>query len=393
MLLRNSWRINSQIMTPKNPLAVYIHWPYCARICPYCDFNVYKAKGADNALLDAIAKDLEWWRSESGERHISSIHFGGGTPSLLSPDEILTLIQKVDALWGLPAETEIALEANPNDADLAKWQGYRDAGLTRLSMGVQTFNNNALKFLGRDHNGDQAKQALKHATSIFASVSADLIFGWVGQTSADLSHDLQTLLDLSVQHISTYQLTIEAGTAFEKAESRGQKRAVCEDESADFFEYVMQRLTNDSFEHYEVSNFAKKDHQSQHNLAYWRGYDYVGVGPGAHGRLTRNSEKLATIAALTPTAYIQSVAQKGHGLDTKDTLSAESWAEEYVLMGLRIKEGLSLERYQRISGGALNAEKLNSLIDMDLLEQRGDTLKATKQGRMVLNAVTDAMLV
>ena len=379
-------------MADKAPLAVYIHWPYCARICPYCDFNVYKSRGQDDDLLQAILKDLEWWRTESGERDITSIHFGGGTPSLLSSQDIGQLIHKVDALWGIESNTEIALESNPNDADEAKWKEYRSAGLTRLSLGIQTFNDGALKLLGRDHNANQALSALHASNGIFSSVSADLIFGWVDQTQADLAHDLDILLQTGTPHISTYQLTIEPDTAFAKTEARGQKRAVGEEESADFFEWVMQTLSAEDFEHYEVSNFAKKGHQSQHNLAYWRGYDYVGVGPGAHGRLTRNGIKSATISALTPAAYAQSVSEKAHGLEVQEILTPEQRAEEYVLMGLRINEGISLNEVKDISGQALAQSKIDPLLNMGLLKQNGDRLIATQQGRMVLNAVTDALL-
>jgi oxygen-independent coproporphyrinogen-3 oxidase len=379
-------------MADKAPLAVYIHWPYCARICPYCDFNVYKSRGQDDGLLQAILKDLQWWRAESGERDITSIHFGGGTPSLLPPQNIERLINKVDVLWGIRKDTEIALEANPNDADEAKWKEYRSAGLTRLSLGLQTFNDGALKLLGRDHNANQALSALHASNGIFSSVSADLIFGWVGQTQADLAHDLDILIQAGTPHISTYQLTIEPDTAFAKAEARGQKRAVDEEESADFFEQVIQTLSAEDFEHYEVSNFAKKDHQSQHNLAYWRGYDYVGIGPGAHGRLTRNGVKSATIASLTPAAYAQSVIEKGNGLEVQDTLTPEQRAEEYVLMGLRINEGISLHTVKEISGQELSQSKIEPLIEMGLLKQDGTRLIATPQGRMVLNAVTDALL-
>lgn len=380
-------------MTNKSPLAVYIHWPYCTRICPYCDFNVYKARGADNALLEAILTDLTWSREQSGPREVTSIHFGGGTPSLLSAKEISRLITQVDNLWGLSETSEIALEANPIDTDADKWRDYSAAGVKRLSLGVQTFHNEALTLLGRDHNADQAKLALDAALSIFPSVSADIIFGWAGQTQADLDKDLSAILAAGPQHISTYQLTIEPGTAFAKAEARGQNRAVGEDASADFFDSVMHRLGEQKFQHYEVSNFAKQGHESQHNLAYWRGYDYVGVGPGAHGRITRDGKRAATICALTPTAYINKVADFSHGIEDEDMLSTEDWAEEYLLMGLRIEEGISLSQFENLSGQALEAARYLPLIEDGFLRQTKDRLIATQKGRMLLNAVTEALLV
>jgi len=286
-------------------LAIYIHWPYCARICPYCDFNVYKRR-KDDGLLPAILKDLTFWRDLSGPREISSIHFGGGTPSLMTPTQIGAVIEQVNHLWGM-GDIERALEANPHEMNAQAWHGYRAAGLTRLSLGVQSFNDVALKFLGRDHDGKTAREALNLAMEIFPSVSADLIFGWAGQTPEQLKTDLENLLAAGVPHLSTYQLTVEEGTAFAKAEERGQNRAVSADISADFYDAIRLRLGVAGFDHYEVSNFAKPSHRSQHNLAYWRGTDYVGVGPGAHGRITRGGKRAATIAHLAPRTYAQSV--------------------------------------------------------------------------------------
>lgn len=394
MPLPNSWPINFPIMTGKPPpLAIYIHWPYCTRICPYCDFNVYKSKGEDIDLVQAILIDLEGWREWSGPRHLSSIHFGGGTPSLLAPEEILTIVNKIKGLWGLPNGTEIALEANPIDADERKWSGYSDAGINRLSLGVQTFNELALKTLGRDHDSEQALSALKLATYIFPSVSADIIFGWAGQTLKNLNLDIERILESGVKHISTYQLTIEPGTAFAKAETRGQVRAVDTDVSADFFEVIMDRLQQAGFGHYEVSNFARMGHNSSHNLAYWRGYDYVGVGPGAHGRLVVEGKRVSTIAALTPAQYCGSVSKTGMGISDKETLSAEEWSEEYVLMGLRIDEGVSLSKYAEIRGKKMERSRFAPLIEEGLLSLNDNELRATQKGRFLLNAVTDALLV
>lgn len=376
------------------PLAIYIHWPYCNRICPYCDFNVYKSRGQNNtSLLQAIIKDLEHWRGLSGNRHVTSIHFGGGTPSLLSSEDITILIQKIKALWAVRSNIEIALEANPIDADVTKWNEYHTAGVNRLSLGVQTFQPQALKILGRDHDDKQAHSALILAHEIFDSVSADIIFGWLGQTQAELENDIKVILASDIQHISTYQLTIENGTAFARAEERGQKRAVNEDKSADFFDFIAQTLRNEGYSHYEVSNFAKPDHSSQHNLAYWRGHDYVGVGPGAHGRLTINGKKYAIINELTPTAYIEQIQKTGSGCKTPELLTTSAWSEEYVLMGLRINEGISLDRYKDISGYELSKQRYFPLIEEGLLLQKGRTLIATHQGRLVLNAITESLLV
>lgn len=302
-------------------------------------------------------------------------------------------ISNIDAIWGLSSHTEIALEANPNDANAAKWKDYNSAGINRISLGVQSFNNTALKLLGRDHNSEQAIRALSEATDTFQSVSADLIFGWADQTKTDLTSDLDTLLQLNLNHISTYQLTIEDNTAFAKAEARGLSRAVNEDQSADFFEMILQNFADNGFDHYEISNFAKPHHQSEHNLAYWRGYDYVGVGPGAHGRITQEGQRSATICEATPEGYIKRVMDTGVGIKEREDLSPEDWAEEYLLMGLRINEGISLTRFKNIRGEVLSERRYAPLLEGGFLKLEKDRLIATQKGRFVLNAVTEALLV
>jgi len=372
-------------------LAVYIHWPYCARICPYCDFNVYKQRN-DAGLTPSILSDLSGWRAWSGPREVSSIHFGGGTPSLMSAEDISKVIAQVKSLWDLDGACEIAIEANPHDADETKWKAYRKAGMNRLSLGVQSFHDPALKLLGRDHDGAEAKRALDMAVNIFPSVSLDIIFGWAGQSEALLSADLGIALGSGAQHVSTYQLTIEEGTAFAKAEARGDIKAVDGDKSADFYDLVRARLIAEGFDHYEVSNFAKPGHRSQHNLAYWQGQDYVGVGPGAHGRLTVEGTRYATIAAMRPKDYKNSVAATGLGNAEKETLSRTAWAEEYLLMGLRIEEGVSLARFREIANRRLPAETISELESVGLIQRFDDKLKATSQGRLLLNSVTEKLL-
>ena len=372
-------------------LAVYIHWPYCARICPYCDFNVYKQRD-DAGLTPSILSDLKGWRDWSGPRQVSSIHFGGGTPSLMTAKDIEVVIAQVRELWGLTESCEIAIEANPHDAEEAKWKAYRAAGINRLSLGVQSFHDPALKLLGRDHDGAEAKRALEMATAIFPSVSLDIIYGWTGQTEALLNADLDIALDSGAQHISAYQLTIEEGTAFAKAEARGDIKAVDADKSADFYDLVRERLTTKGFAHYEVSNFAKPNHRSKHNLAYWQGRDYVGVGPGAHGRLTVEGTRYATIAAMRPEAYQDMVAETGLGLTEKEALSPTAWAEEYLLMGLRIEMGISLARFEEISGERLSQKVIQELVHNNLLVQQDDRVKASSQGRLLLNSVTEKLL-
>ncbi len=373
------------------PLAVYLHWPYCARICPYCDFNVHlnKRAGEAAALVEAMVADLRSWRALTGERTIGSVHFGGGTPSLLTRSQLDRLLGEIRALWGVPAAAEIALEANPNDITASRLDDWRGAGINRLSIGVQSFDDAVLSQLGRDHDGAQAHGAIAQAVAAIPSVSVDLIFGVAGEGEGRLSRDLDMILDLGVQHISTYQLTIEPGTAFARAEARGADLAAGEERSASDFETIDARLCAAGFEHYEVSNFARAGHRSQHNLAYWRGRDYVGVGPGAHGRLWRDGVRLATETPLRPTHYIDVVAQDGTAMQT-DALSPADAASEYVMMGLRTVEGISPERLSVIAGEARSIP--GYLFEDGLLERGPETVKATPKGRILLDALTRAIL-
>ena len=387
-------------MTPANPgtpadpgpLAVYLHWPYCARICPYCDFNVYRDRreGEGEALVAAMVRDLEHWRDWTGPREVGSVHFGGGTPSLLTGAQLNALIGAVARLWELPETAEVALEANPNAVTAEKVADWSDAGLNRLSLGVQSFDDDVLRRLGRDHDGGQAVTAVERCVAAFRSVSADLIFGVAGEGERRLDADLDRLLALGVPHISAYQLTVEPGTSFAKAEARGERQVWGEAASAEGFERIHERLTGAGFRHYEVSNYARPGHESRHNLAYWRGRDYVGVGPGAHGRLWTREGRVATETALRPADYIRRVEQTGTAITERDALSADEAAEEHVMMGLRIADGLSLSRLAAIRGTPADIDP--GLFEDGLLERDGDTLKATAGGRLVLDALTRAVL-
>jgi len=376
-------------------IGLYIHWPYCARICPYCDFNIYKNKAhMETTLVDAILADMEHWRVLSGPRSLVSIHFGGGTPSLLSPHNMHRLIESAKNLWSASHNLEIGLEANPKDISKQSLTAWRGAGIERLSMGVQSFNDEALQFLGRDHDGQMASSALEMAVDIMPRVSVDLIYGWTGEKLETLQEDLQVALASGVTHISTYQLTIEQKTAFGQAEKRGIEKAVDSDTSANLFEQAIAVLSSNGFDHYEVSNFSKgKNACSRHNLLYWQGGDYAGVGPGAHGRLTTNDKRIATIAALKPQDYIARVSECGHGISEQEILSSEGWAEEYILMGMRITEGINLSRYEQISGHALTPKKVRQYIDAGLLAQQDDRLSATPKGRFVLDTLCHELLV
>ena len=372
---------------------LYIHWPYCTRICPYCDFNVYKAsEQSGDDLAAAICKDMAYWRELSGPRELTSIHFGGGTPSLLTAPQIGAMLKAASALWDIPKDVEIAIEANPNDVNAQLWRDYKALGLTRISLGVQSFDDSVLKFLGRDHDGDMARRALDEAVQIFPRVSADLIFGHKDQSAQAWEADLQAALGSGAGHLSCYQLTIEPGTAFERAEQRGDQRAVDNDHSAQLYDLTRDCLIASGYEHYEISNFAKPGERSMHNLNYWLGGDYAGLGPGAHGRITHDGKRSATIAHMTPGAYMNSVKDSGHGINEREVLSPADGAAEYVLMGLRITEGISLPHYAQISGDELSPSVIADLTAQGYLTVVGERLSVTEKGRPVLNTLTQKLL-
>ncbi len=393
MRLESSSKIGLTMSAP-DKLALYVHWPYCDRICPYCDFNIYKNRpSVETALVAAILADMQAWRKMSGPRELISIHFGGGTPSLLSQTSLKQMIAQARRLWTATDDLEVGLEANPKDINQARLKAWRAAGIERLSIGVQSFDDKALVFLGRDHDGAQAEHALEQACAVMPRVSLDLIYGFSGQNIQMLERDIDRAIASGVGHISAYQLTIEAKTAFGKAQARGQNKVVGVDESADYFEHVMDALDGSGFDQYEVSNFAKtgKDH-SRHNLAYWQGLDYAGVGPGAHGRLALASGRLATITALKPDTYKSLVRKTGCGIAERENLELRAVAEEYVLMGLRIKDGISLEKFRALAGDELNSDKLTQFLDLGLLLRDGDRLSASRSGRLVLDSLSHHLL-
>jgi len=348
----------------------------------------------ETGLVSAMLLDMEHWRQISGPRRLTSIHFGGGTPSLLNPKNMQKLIESAKVLWCATDSLEIGLEANPKDINIQSLTAWKNSGIERLSIGVQSFNDHALRFLGRDHDGQMARRALEMAMEIMPRVSADLIYGWAGGKPEILQEDLQAVLASRVSHISMYQLTIEQKTAFGQAEKRGVEKAVDGDASADLFEQAITVLSKNGFDQYEVSNFAKgKSARSRHNYLYWQGGDYGGIGPGAHGRLIVDGRRAATIAELKPNDYIARVLKYGNGILEQEALSAEAWAEEYVLMGMRLKQGISLSRYTQISGHALAPEKIQQYVTAGLLVKQGDRLSPTSKGRLVLDTLCHELLV
>ncbi|MEN5053497.1 radical SAM family heme chaperone HemW [Brevundimonas naejangsanensis] len=372
-----------------------MHWPYCARICPYCDFNVVRDRGRTEeqaGLAQAILDDLEAQATRVGPRALASIFFGGGTPSLMPPDAVAAVVERAHALFPPTDAIEVSLEANPTDAEAGRYAALAQAGVNRLSMGVQSFDDAALKFLGRDHSAEEARRAIGLAGRAFSRLSIDLIYARPGQGVADWKAELSTALDLGFEHVSPYQLTIEGTTAFGRAVARGAWAPPDEDLAAELYEATQGTLEAAGFEAYEVSNHARDvAARSSHNLHVWRGGDYLGLGPGAHGRLTLAEGRVATVAHRRIGDYVQGVAA-GSPWAEREALSLQDAAEEKVLLGLRTVEGVSLATLAVLER-SLASGPLAELIADGFLEPAGDRVRATVRGRPLLDAVLKALLV
>jgi putative oxygen-independent coproporphyrinogen III oxidase len=379
---------------PPPPLALYVHWPYCARICPYCDFNVVRDRGQAEqaALAQAIAADLQGQAALIGPRALASIFFGGGTPSLMDPAWVDRIVQAARSLWPGAAAPEISLEANPTDAEAGRFAAFADAGVSRLSLGVQALDDAALRFLGRNHDAAEARRALALARAAFPRLSLDLIYARPGQTPAAWAAELRQAISLGAEHISPYQLTIEQGTAFHRAIGRGVFAPLKEEASAALYETAQSVLSDAGFDAYEVSNHARGEAaRSRHNLAYWRGEDYLGVGPGAHGRLTIGGQRVATHAAPRVADYIAAVGRSGLGLGAREALSPREAAIERLLLGLRIDEGVRWDEVAAL-GLSQTAETVRDLVDQGLARADAAGLAATRAGRAVLDSLVAALV-
>ncbi|OHB39306.1 radical SAM family heme chaperone HemW [Phenylobacterium sp.] len=381
---------------PPPSLGVYVHWPYCARICPYCDFNVYRDRGRAKeqaALVAAIGRDLSAQAELTGSRRLVSVFFGGGTPSLMAPEAAGEILDLARSLWTPAEDLEVTLEANPTDAEAARFAAFAAVGVNRLSLGVQALDDAALAFLGRDHDAAAARRALQTAARAFPRLSLDLIYARPGQTAAAWRAELAEALSYGPEHVSPYQLTIEPGTAFDRAVRRGRIVPPADDVAAGLFETTQEVLSAAGFEAYEVSNHARGPAaRSRHNLVYWQGEDYVGAGPGAHGRITRPEGRLATVAAARPADYIAEVGRTGAGFASQETLSAVEAAEERVLTGLRIEAGVAFAEVSAL-GLSPGHPRVTALREAGLIVQDDLRLRSTAAGRLVLDHVTRRLLV
>ncbi|MEO1305119.1 MAG: radical SAM family heme chaperone HemW [Pseudomonadota bacterium] len=373
---------------PDYGFGLYIHWPYCARVCPYCDFNVYAAKDRDeDPLLDAIVRDLRAWREALPEHpKLDSVFLGGGTPSLLSSAEIKRLLRAAEDTFGLHAEAEITLEANPNDILATNLTALADAGINRLSVGVQSLDDTALSFLGRDHQSSVALQAIDLIQPVFDNHSIDLIYARPGQSTDAWADELSRALSLGAPHLSLYELTIEERTAFGKRAARGDLIPMEDDDQANLYEETQSLCEAHGLPAYEVSNHARSEaYESQHNHIYWASGDWIGVGPGAHGRLTIDGVRYATEAARRPADYI---ARTG---DERSSLSHESTAREFLAMALRPTSGLDLERFQTLFGSEADPETIANLVETGQAVSDGSRLKLTAQGRLIADYIASLL--
>jgi len=373
------------------PLGIYVHWPYCSRICPYCDFNVVRDRGRSAeqaALAEAIVDDLRAHRALTGPRRMASIFLGGGTPSLMSPDWAAAIIAEARVLWDAADDLEITLEANPTDAEAGRFGAFAAAGVNRLSLGVQSLDDGSLAFLGRNHSAADAVSAAGAALDSFPRLSIDLIYALPGQTEAAWALELEAALALGAEHVSPYQLTIETGTAFDRAVRRGRWAPPDGDLGAGLFETTQAVLGRHGFHAYEVSNHARGvAARSRHNLVYWRGHDYAGVGPGAHGRLTLEGQRIATRAADRIGDYVRSVKETGTGWAAREPLSPGQAAEERLLMGLRTDEGVEMAQLGPL-GLRAGHPAIVDLARAGLVRLDGGRLIATTAGRLVLDRIT-----
>ncbi|WP_207909843.1 radical SAM family heme chaperone HemW [Rhizobium sp. BK251] len=369
---------------------VYVHWPFCAAKCPYCDFNSHvRHQPVDQArFAAALLREVETMRQISGPKTVTSIFLGGGTPSLMDPRTVDAILSGIARSWHVPNGIEITMEANPSSVEAERFRGYRAAGVNRVSLGVQALNDRDLKFLGRLHNVEDALKAIRLAREIFPRMSFDLIYARPNQTVEEWEAELKAAISHAVDHLSLYQLTIEEGTPFFGLHKAGKLVVPDGDQSALLYEATQEITAREGLPAYEVSNHARPGAESRHNLTYWRYGDYAGIGPGAHGRLSRGREKLATSTERRPESWLEMVERGGNGMVEQEALGYEEQADELLLMGLRLKEGVDLARWQELSGRGPDPKREAFLLDHGFIERLGNSrLRCTPEGMLILDSV------
>ena len=388
----------AEIMAAPEPgFGIYIHWPFCLAKCPYCDFNSHVRDAIDHGRWQrALLKDLEYFAEITPGRIVSSIFFGGGTPSLMPPDLVAAMIAAVRGAWSTAPDMEITLEANPTSVEAARFRGFCDAGVNRLSLGVQALDNAALKFLGRGHSVEEAMRALELARTHFPRISFDLIYARPDQTAPQWQDELVRALQLSPEHLSLYTLTIEQNTGFAGQVARGAWAPMPADDQAALFDLTQELCEQAGMPAYEISNHAKSGAASRHNLTYWRYGDYAGVGPGAHSRIGRDGQKLAFAAERKPEVWLEQVQVQGHGAGSAILIDDVAGAQEALLMGLRLAEGIYFENFRKTVGFAMDEvlppSRLDRMIAGGFLQREPSRLLATAKGRLVLDSVLAELL-
>lgn len=373
---------------------IYIHWPFCESKCPYCDFNSHVAEGVEHAAwADAYARELARYAQESAGRTVTSVFFGGGTPTLMKADTVARVLDAIARHWTLASDIEITAEANPSSAEIALFRDFKAAGVNRLSLGVQSLEPAALAFLGRRHDVAAALRAIDESQEVFARTSFDLIYARPDQTPAGWEAELARALSLAGEHLSVYQLTIEPGTEFRRRRVMPAEG----DLAATLYEITQSMLGAAGLPAYEISNHARPGAECRHNLLYWRGEDYLGIGPGAHGRLSHGRETEAIEEIRAPAAWLDAVRTAGSGTRVRAPLTRAERIEELLLMGLRTAEGISAGRFETQTGEWLDdllaRDRVQALVDEELLVRDTNGLRATPAGLQRLNAVIEYLLV
>ena len=369
-------------------LGVYIHWPFCTTKCPYCDFNSHIADTIDHTRWrEALLTELTYFANDTKGRAVTSVFFGGGTPSLIAPETAADLIWAIKDNWATPENLEVTLEANPTTAEAGRFNAFRDAGVNRLSLGVQSFQNENLKYLGRGHSAAEAEKAINLAARIFPRFSFDLMYGLPGQTRSHWEEELGRALGFTSDHLSVYQLTIEPGTSF----FRNKVQAANEKIGTALYQDTQTILENSGFVAYEISNHAREGQHCRHNMDVWQGGDYAGIGPGAHGRLTGASGTDAIYQIHNPARWLDKVEADGHATAKRTATSKRERAEEILMTGLRLRDGISNDQLKKLEA-IINKDKLKRMINGGFIKMDTIGLRATSSGRLCLNEVLCQLL-
>jgi len=374
----------------REAFGVYVHWPFCLSKCPYCDFNSHVRHAAidEDRFAKAFAREIETTAERTGPREVSSIFLGGGTPSLMRPETVRAVLDSIGRHWRIADDVEVTLEANPTSVEATRFAGYRAAGVNRVSLGVQALDDSSLKELGRLHSVREALDAVAIARKSFDRYSFDLIYARPNQTPKDWADELALAIKEAAEHLSLYQLTIEQGTPFFGLHAAGKLKTPDEITARALYDVTQDICAKHGLPAYEISNHARKGAECRHNLVYWRGEEYAGIGPGAHGRLDIEESRHATATEKRPEAWLMRVEANGHGVITDDVLNREERADEFLLMGLRLAEGIDPKRYAALSGRALDERRIALLREEGAITVDADgRLRVTQAGFPVLDAV------